>query len=176
MFVYGFYLIGLISLYFLICMDCHTIIWTQLSYRYRRWRRLNNLVSTRHQTAWAVFYHSLCLLCNLFYLSFLQYMNSAIISLDRNRFLVSYVVRGKVYRMIVRPMRGPSPVIQVISDDQQDVTSEVLPYLGPQYDWHGTAVNFESTFKSKRLTFNLSTGEPVTCEDSVGLNLREKGN
>jgi hypothetical protein len=103
-------------------------------------------------------------------------MNSAIISLDRNRFLVSYVVRGKVYRMIVRPMRGPSPVIQVISDDQQDVTSEVLPYLGPQYDWHGTAVNFESTFKSKRLTFNLSTGEPVTCEDSVGLNLREKGN
>ncbi len=176
MFIYLWYLLGLLSLCFFIRLEGHKVVGSQISSRYQRWRSLNNLVSTQHRTAWAVFYHSLRLLCRVLYLSFLQYMNSTIIKLGRNKFLINYVISGKAYTMVVTPIRGPSPVIQVINDGEEDVTAEVLPYLGPRYDWHGASINFDSTFGSKDLTFNLASGDTVTCATSSDLDLSHKEN
>ena len=169
MFIYLWYLLGSLCLYGFIRMEGLTIITSQLCLKYQRWKSLNNLVSTQHRTAWAVFYHSLRLLCKVFYISFLQYMNSTVVKLGRNKFLVTYVVSGKVYTMIVKPVRGPSPVLQVIDDKEEDVTEKVLPYLGPRYDWHGSKFDFPSTFDSANLTFNLASGDVVTCTDSDNL-------
>jgi len=94
-------------------------------------------------------------------------MNSTVVKLGRNKFLVTYVISGKVYTMIVTPVRGPSPVLQVINDCEEDITAEVLPYMGPRYDWHGTAITFSSTFGSKDLTFNLASGATVSCATST---------
>jgi hypothetical protein len=101
-------------------------------------------------------------------------MNSSIVRLGRNRFLINYAVNGKMYTMISIPVRGPSPILQVINDSSEDVTSQVLPYLGPRYDWHNTSISFDSTFDSEQLTFNLSSGESVTCRTSTELNLNDK--
>ena len=174
MFIYLWYLLGLLSLYFFIRLEGHKVVGSQISLRYQRWRSLNNLVSTQHRTAWAVFYHSLCLLCRVLYLSFLQYMNSTVVKLGRNKFLVTYVISGKVYTMVVTPVRGPSPVIQVINDCEEDITTDVLPYLGPRYDWHGTAIKFDTTFGSENLTFNLASGNTFTCATSSSLDLGEQ--
>lgn len=174
MFTYLLYLLGLVSLYYFIRLEGYKVVGSEISFRYQRWRNLNELVSTQHRTAWSVFYHSLCLLCRVLYLSFLQYMNSTIVKLGRNKFLVTYVINGRPYTMVVEPMRGPSPVLQVISDEEEDVTNKVLPYLGPRYDWHGTVIDFFSTFGSADLTFNLSSGDSVTCKDSSALTLSKK--
>jgi hypothetical protein len=101
-------------------------------------------------------------------------MNSSIVRLGRNKFLINYTVNGKMYTMIAIPVRGPSPVLQVINDSSEDVTSHVLPYLGPHYDWHGNSISFDSAFDSEQLTFNLSSGESVTCRTSTALNLKDK--
>ncbi len=174
MFTYLLYLLGLLSLYYFIRLEGYKVVGSEISFRYQRWRNLNELVSTQHRTAWSVFYHSLCLLCRVLYLSFLQYMNSTIVKLGRNKFLVTYVINGRSYTMVVEPTRGPSPVLQVISDEEEDVTNKVLPYLGPRYDWHGAVIDFSSTFGSADLTFNLSSGDSVTCEDSSALTLAKK--
>ena len=171
MFTYLLYLFGFLSFYLFIQIDGHRVVWSQISSRYKRWRRLNNLVSTRHRTAWAVFYHSLVMLCRVLYISFLQYMNSAVVKISRNQFLVTYVVCGKIYTMVVTPVRGPPPVLQVINDNEEDVTNNVLPYLGPRYDWHGGVLDFSSSFGSENLTFNMASGEVVTCESSSSLVL-----
>jgi hypothetical protein len=175
MFTYLWYLFGLLSFYFFIYLDGHKVISSQISLRYQRWRSLNSLVSTQHRTAWAVFYHSLYLLCRVLYISFLQYMNSAVVKIERNKFLVTYVISGKTYTMVVKPIRGPSPVLQVINDSEEDVTNIVLPHLGPRYDWHGAIIEFGSTFGSENLTFNLASGDVVTCRDSSSVSLEASG-
>ena len=171
MFTYLLYLFGLLSLFLFIQIEGHRVVWSQISSRYKRWRRLNNLISTQHRTAWAVFYHSLVMLCRVLYVSFLQYMNSTVVRIERNKFLVTYVISGKIYTMVVTPVRGPSPVLQVINDSEEDVTNNVLPYLGPRYDWHGVLLDFSSSFGSENLTFNLASGDIVTCKSSSSLQL-----
>ena len=163
MFEYLLYSVGFLLLCIFIRLHGHLALKEAIIYRYRRWRKLNNLVSTQHKTAWTIFYNSLKLLCQVLYLSFLQYMNSSLIRLGRNAFLVTYTINGKIYKMIVRPVRGPSPVLQVISDNEEDITLQVLPYLGPRYDWHKTNVSFQETFGSKRLTFEIANGDEVGC-------------
>ena len=94
-------------------------------------------------------------------------MNNTVVKLGRNKFQVSYVVGGKLYTMIVTPVRGPAPVIQIIDDNADDVTDKVLPYMGPRYDWHGHDLDFSAVFDSKELTFNMATGDIVSCSTST---------
>ena len=174
MLVYLFYLLVAAFFWMFIRLEGYKVVGAQISYRYQRWRRLNNLVSTQHTTTISIFYHSLCLLCRVLYLSFIQYMNSTIVKLGRNKFLVTYVVSGKHYCIVVKPLRGPTPVLQIIDDKEEDVTASILPYLGPRYDWHGNNINFSETFKSENLTFNLSSGEVVNGKESKDLDLLKK--
>ena len=174
MFVYLFYFLLAVSFWLFLRLEGYRAVGAQISYRYQRWRSLNNLISTQHTTTFAIFYHSLCLLCRVLYLSFIQYMNSTIVKLGRNKFLITYVVSGKHYSMVVIPLRGPVPVLQVINDNEEDVTTNVLPYLGPRYDWHNNNINFSETFKSESLTFNLSCGGSVSSKDSKDLDLLKK--
>ena len=62
-----------------------------------------------------------------------------------------------IYKFIVKPRRGPSPILQVINDNKQDVTTDVLPFLGPNYDWHGNKLD-SSFFNTKCLTFEMADG------------------
>ena len=151
---------------FILLIGAHKVVISQLQIKYQRWRSLNSLVSTQHRTAWSVFYHSLRILCTLLYQSFIQYMNTTVVRLGRNKFKVNYLLHGKMYTMIVTPIRGPAPVLQIINDIGDDVTDDVLPYMGPKYDWHGTNLDFLSTFGSKELTFNLDSGDVITCSES----------
>lgn len=166
MFIYLGYLLTLSALYLFIRVEGHKVVGSQLSLRYQRWRSLNSLVSTQHKTAWAVFYHSLILLCNVLYKSFLQYMNTTVVKIGRNKFKVTYVVSGKMYTMLVTPIRGPPPILQIINDNAEDVTDDVLPYMGPRYDWHGSDFDFSTTFNSTELTFNLDSGDCMSCSNS----------
>ena len=72
-----------------------------------------------------------------------------------------------MYKMIVIPRRGPAPVLQVIdSDVQEDVSNEVMPYMGPRYDWHNSDISFSDVFNRKRLVFELANGGEHECETS----------
>jgi hypothetical protein len=124
----------------------------------RQWGRLNNLVSMKHKHQYLIIWTSLKLLAQAFYLSFLQWLNSSLKKIDRNTYEISYIINGKLYKMRVKPQKGPKPVLQVIDECSEDVTTEVLQYLGPNYDWHNSNLSpkilgFES------LTFECSDGE-----------------
>jgi hypothetical protein len=108
----------------------------------------------KHQ--YLIIWTSLKLLAQAFYLSLLQWLNSSLKKIDRNTYEISYIINGKLYKMRVKPQKGPKPVLQVIDECSEDVTTEVLQYLGPNYDWHNSnpkILGFES------LTFECSDGE-----------------
>ena len=62
---------------------------------------------------------------------------------------LQYSLHGREYAMVITPPRGPVPyewISHVDQDDESmeppeitDVTEDVLVYLGPSYDFHGSA-------------------------------------
>jgi hypothetical protein len=61
----------------------------------------------------------------------------------------------------VTPKKGPKNVLQVIDDNNEDITTLIVPYLGPAEDWHSSKFK-PSFFNRKTLTFNLSSSDDIT--------------
>jgi hypothetical protein len=99
------------------------------------------------------------------YISYLQYINNTVRKLDHKTYEITYVIDGKIYKMLTVPKRGPAPILQISNDKDEDVTEQILPYMGPQYDWHGRNIT-PRFFSCKSLTFQLSNGKEQTMRES----------
>jgi len=155
--------LGFLFMAFMYRLDAHLVIKEAATSRCRRWNSLNQLVSTTQTGKCTIAWISLKLILQTLYISFLQYMNTSVHKLNRKAYEVTYVINGKIYKIVVMPKRGPAPVLQISDDEQNDVTMHVLPYMGPQYDWHGNRLT-PKFFGHKTLTFELSDGTEHTYE------------
>jgi len=91
-------------------------------------------------------------------INFVQYaIGKSLRKLSKNEYELSYVIRGRIYKMIITQHRGPSPVLQVINEVEEDVTDAVVPYMGPQYDWHSSNVS-PGVLGYETLIFELGNG------------------
>ncbi len=161
MFTYITLVFGLLLTGFVYRLETHLIVKESVTSRYNRWKNLNQLVSTTESSKMRIFCISMQMILQTLYIAFLQYMNTTVRKLDRKTYEVRYVIDGKIYNMIVKPTRGPAPVLQISNDKQNDVTDQVLPYMGPQYDWHHTRISPEF-FGHNSLTFELMDGTEHT--------------
>ena len=69
-----------------------------------------------------------------------------------------------MYKLVVNVTRGPSPVLQVINDTNDDVTTQITPYLGPSYNWHNCTFTPEF-FGYENLTFELADGTEYSVQN-----------
>jgi len=152
-----FMLVGFFSL------DTHIIIKNEIVSKYNRWKRLNSLVSTSNKNKLSIIIISLKLIFQAIWLSFLQSTNKTVKKINKNKYELTYVVEGKVYKLIVNVTRGPSPVLQIIDNLNNDVSSEITPFLGPNYNWHNTQFT-PDFFGYSSLTFELSDGTEYTVQ------------
>lgn len=156
-------------LYFLLFMlfikfDGHSYVMDQATIKYRKWTSLNNLISIKHQNYISVFYYSMKLLCQALYISLCQWLNSYLVKQDKNTYLLTYNINGKVYKNLIKVKRGPCPILQVSNEDTEDVTSNVLQYLGPTRNWHGNKYTPE-ILGYKTLVFECDDGEEKVYND-----------
>jgi hypothetical protein len=101
-------------------------------------------------------------LFSYFYLRTFQYFNSSVKQLDKNLFEVQYIVKGKLYKMLVKPNKGPCPVLQIVDQNLEDVTDIILPYFGPSYNWkHAQEIDLKH-LNVTSLTFEFSDGTNST--------------
>lgn len=161
MFIYLFYMFVLFLISFLYTINTHLIIKENIGGKYNKWRKLNSLVSTRESVRYKIFIKSMQILLHTLYISFIQYMNTSIRKLDGKTFELTYVIEGKIYKLIIVPKRGPAPVLQVIDETNDDVTDYILPYMGPKYNWHNNEVK-PSFFNYQSLSFQLMDGTEKT--------------
>lgn len=166
---YIYAVIGILIVSF-INLNGHLIVKNAVVSRYRRWRSLNELVSTRHKTMAMIFWVSFQMIYKSLYLSFLQYMNNSVKKLDKKTYEVSYIINGKMYKMIVNHDRGPCPILQVTDGEHEDMTDTVIPYLGPSNDWHNHKFN-PKFFGKESMTFELANGEEKTFGEDVYFEL-----
>ena len=140
-------------------------IYDFLIIKYNKWISLNNLVSSQHNSKIMIKIISLQMIFKSLYLSFIQYMNNSIIKIDKNSYELSYIVHGKLYKMIIKPIRGPVPILCVTNENNIDITEQILPYLGPNNDWHGKKY-YPDFFKHKTLNIELLDGSKKTFNHS----------
>lgn len=131
-----------------------------INHKYHRLKRLYNLVSTRHNSSLMICIISIKMLLQAFYLNFIQYMNNSIIKLDKNTYILSYILHDNEYKMIIKIARGPSPILSIKNQDDKDMTDIVMPYLGPKNDWHNNKFT-PKFFECKILSFELLNGEII---------------
>jgi hypothetical protein len=140
----------------------HQVVSAFVSDKYTKWNQVRVLSATRKTNRLAIAWMTLQMISSAVYIGFLQYMNNTVKSVDRQTCIVSYVIAGKPYRMVVKPVRGASRVLQVSDEESRDVTSYVLPFMGPSYDWHGMALT-PQFFHTQSLTFEFGNGREITC-------------
>jgi len=141
--------------------DGHTIVKEAVLTRYRRFRELNKLVETRHRGTGMILWVSCCMVAKMYWINFLHWANNSIEHIDHRTSIVSYVLNGKLYRMVVNAKRGPVPVLMVRDDENNDVSDDILPFMGPGQDWHGQEYT-PSFWQLNSLTFELTSGENRT--------------
>jgi hypothetical protein len=79
------------------------------------------------------------------------------VRVSNNVYEVAYYIRDVRYKFMVHVRRGPNPVIQVYDGESRDVTDSILPYLGPNHDFHVDIVQPDLS----GYTFILDTGDEL---------------
>jgi len=55
----------------------------------------------------------------------------------RHVYQVDYTLNSRSYSMLVTPTRGPTPISNITNQNGENITDQILPFMGPKYDWHG---------------------------------------
>ena len=133
----------------------------------RKWTRLTNLVSTTETNRVTIVLVSFKMVFQLMYIQLIQYLNSTVRVIDKNTFEVTYVIASKRYRLLVNPYRGPDLILQISDDMGSDVTDLVLPYMGPNYDWHKQPLDPSFFNNTAFLTFQMADGTEQTVFSNI---------
>ena len=106
------------------------------------------------------------------YLLVYQKVAKNLVLWGKNEYDVHYVLGNRLYKIRTFSKKGPycRKVLQVIDEDQNDVTVDVQSYLGPREDWHGLLYD-PSQLRYKSLTFNMADGNSLTFENQQPIRL-----
>jgi hypothetical protein len=163
--------VGMAGALFVCKTNTYSIVKDTIVSKYRKFRNLNMLVSTQYKNICIIVYHSICIICSAVWLDMVQYLNNSVKKLDKKRYEVSYVVSGKLYRMIVMPNKGPSSVLLACDEDGEDITDVLISYMGPHNDFHGADITPKLLNKKQIIIETIDGCEKIFNEDDVLVNI-----
>jgi hypothetical protein len=155
-------------------MDGYTIIKNVISKKYNRFKTLQELVSTQYKNIFIITYVSICLILQALYITMCQKLNNSVKKIDRRTYEITYIINGQLYKINVCPKIGPSYILLITDENEQDMTDIVLPYLGPQLDCHGNKKYTPLFFQRSKLTFELSDGNSIDFNLDTSIKLKMK--
>ena len=138
-------------------IDAYNIVKEYISIKKNKLKNLYNLVSTRHTSKFIIVLISTEMLFQSFYQSLVQYLDNSVKKIGKNKYELKYVINGKLYKKIIIPERGPLPVVSITNENNDDVTEYILPYIGPNNNFHNENFN-PNFFDYKILKFEMSNG------------------
>ncbi len=168
-------IISVIYLLFLYKLDAHNIIYNHIHDKSKRWKKLYNVVATQNKNVFNIVWVSLCLITKALYIVALQQLNKSVKQVDKDKYEVTYVIGNRMYKTIVDLNRGPSPILQVSDENDNDLTDQVVCYLGPGADLSNLETLSPSFFNVSKLYFELSDGSEVEIigESKIYLRINE---
>jgi hypothetical protein len=101
--------------------------------KYQKWVNLNSMMATKYKSPIKVKIMSVYMIFKFFYLQTLQYLTNTVVKLDKNSYEISYLINGKIYKMVVKTDRGPLNYYKILNDKNENITDEISQYYGPHY-------------------------------------------
>lgn len=114
-------------------------------------------------------------LARIGYLMIYQKIAKNVEIVNKNEYDIHYVLGSQFYKMRISCLKGPKSknVLQIIDQDDNDVTVDVVRYMGPNEDWHGI-VYTPFRLKYDQLTFNMSNGTSIIFEKEQPIVFQDK--
>ena len=89
-----------------------------------------------------------------------------------NKIQIKYLYKGKPYYIFSQVPRGPlsreKKLISIKNGDGKDVTKYIVPFLGPNNDWHNIPYT-PNDFNENTLQFLFENNEPVIIKEDESL-------
>lgn len=142
----------------------HNTVMYNVALKYQKIKSLKSLVASQHKNILKILWVTFCIICQTFYISLCQYFNQSVRRLDKNTYEISYTINGLLYRMVVKPKRGPKCIIEAVDEFDNDITNELLSYLGPMENFHGGNHITPGFFKKAKVILSLTNGKEITFE------------
>lgn len=152
--------------YLFVGTDAPRICYLGVKDGYSRWQQLNAVVATQKTGRLNIALTSMGMILTTLYISLIQYLNTTVTRISKDEYEVRYVIGGRLYAMRVKPHRGRPWVTKITDSEGNDVTKEIRPYMGPQYDWHGNTFASHD-FGHSELTFTLQHGSVHTEQGTI---------
>lgn len=70
------------------------------------------------------------------YIFKLLQMENPIQKYDNKNIVLTYIYNDNIYKILIRTLKGPPLIERVINEKGIDISKEINPYLGPNYDFH----------------------------------------
>lgn len=159
-----FYIYIILTLFFIFYNRLHLPFVNAVQIKYRKFKSLQQLVSTQYSNIFAILWISLKIIAKTLYVQLCQYLNASLQQVDKNTYEVRYVINGVMYTMVVKPKRGPKCIIEAVDENDNDMTETLISYMGPAENFHGNHLT-PSYFKKKSITLSMSSGEEFVFHD-----------
>ena len=133
---------------------------------------INAFVNT-YKLKLPIYIKMLCFLTLTFYTlktSFFQKINGNIVKISKNKYILSYVIAGNYYKTILPLRRGPSPILQILDSNSNDITNDILPYSGLDNSFKHTLDLKPIDLGYEELIINMSNGECRTIKAQQSLS------
>tara|TARA_Y100000389_G_C17412106_1_gene491544 strand:+ start:234 stop:734 length:501 start_codon:yes stop_codon:yes gene_type:complete len=141
----------------------------KIKYYYQRWNTLNRLVASNKNNRFT-YINSLRIIIISIYLNMLQKFKHNAVKIDKKTYELTYCLDDKTYKMLFKVKRGPNPILKILDENDLDVTSELLPYIGPNYDWHNFKIS-PKFFNKKTIKFIKQNEEILVFQDKDNMDL-----
>jgi|TARA_B110000259_G_C14034389_1_gene408501 hypothetical protein len=119
-----------------------------------------------------IYLESLKIVIRAIYLNMVNHYFNYVTKIDKKTYMVTYYIENKLYKIVVKQKRGPNLINVILNEDDIDITDNVFPYLGPNYDFHGSKIS-PSFFNEKIIKFKLKDKDDLVYyeNDCIKLNL-----
>ena len=92
-----------------------------IKYIKKKWKNLNSMMATKYDSQAMIKIMSFYMILKFFYLQITQSLCNNVVKLDKNTYEVSYVINGRLYKMIVRPERGPVEYVEILNERNENI-------------------------------------------------------
>ena len=58
-----------------------------------------------------------------------QWFNKNVENIGKNKYQVQFCIGGKIYKIIIKHQKGPSNILQIVDNNDNDITNKIEPYL-----------------------------------------------
>lgn len=86
--------------------------------------------------------------------------------IDPNLYVIHYQIENVQYKMCIKPKKGPRVVIDFFDENMEKITKDVMPYLGPNEDFHNYNIT-PAFFRKKKIFIRTIHKDLVFLENDV---------